>query len=406
MRQSLPTIPNHLPLRHRPPFRSLLQRHERTRTLPPPPMRHCHHRRLRHSRMRVQHALHLHAAYILPSRDYHILRSILYLQIPYPFMIPLPLSTISPIVFPSRGTLSIVSRFFTSTSDICGSRGFREAVRVGHVEAEGFDLVEEGGRGRRSSGEDVDGGGEFGGAAAVVGGFEEDVENDGGAAHVGDAVEVDVVVDLSGGGVAEADVGSATGGDAPGEGPAVAVEHGEGPEVDRGGGHFPGEDEAEGAEVGAAVAVEDAFGGGGGAGGVVEGDWGPLVLGLEWEEVGVPVEDEVVVVEIVETNAGGGGDVVDDDDKRKGGVGIGVVVIGRRRHENTKSFTCLGDVFIINEEDFGFGVFKDGGDVVRVKARVYGVEYSSSHGDCEMHLVQCWDVGSQNRYLLNHSQIN
>ncbi|KAI6691374.1 hypothetical protein NL676_028202 [Syzygium grande] len=81
---------------------------------------------------------------------------------------------------------------------------------------------------------------------ALVGlGLKEDVEDDGGAAHVGDTVCRNVPVHVGCGGVPEAHVGAAVGGDAPCEGPPIAVEHRQRPEVHRLTPHFPPEDQAE-----------------------------------------------------------------------------------------------------------------------------------------------------------------
>lgn len=97
--------------------------------------------------------------------------------------------------------------------------------------------------------------------AAFVGlGIKEDVEDDWSAAHVGDPVSNDVPVDVERSNVAEAHVGSAAGGNAPCEGPSVAVVHRQRPQIHRFASHFPPEDQAEGAEVGSSVAVHPPFG--------------------------------------------------------------------------------------------------------------------------------------------------
>src|SRR3989441_7263107 len=76
----------------------------------------------------------------------------------------------------------------------------------------------------------------------------------------------------------EADVGARDRGHPPGEAPAVAVEHGQRPEVLRVPAHPALEDLADGVEVGAAVGVHDALGLARGARGVVDGERVVLVL--------------------------------------------------------------------------------------------------------------------------------
>uniref|UniRef100_A0A804RDL1 Uncharacterized protein n=1 Tax=Zea mays TaxID=4577 RepID=A0A804RDL1_MAIZE len=98
---------------------------------------------------------------------------------------------------------------------------------------------------------------------------------------------------------------------APGEGPAVAVEHGERPEVDGVGGHPPLQQQAGGAQVRPAVAVDDALGRGRGAGRVVERDGVPLVGERREVGVGVAVRDQGLVLELPEPGPRGRVDVVD-----------------------------------------------------------------------------------------------
>ncbi|KAF4358186.1 hypothetical protein F8388_009469 [Cannabis sativa] len=111
----------------------------------------------------------------------------------YPFIKLLPLITISPNDFPSRGMLSIVLKFFTSTWSAAGEN----LHRIRH-----FPVVFGDGR------------------------LEKNVEDNWCATHVGDFVERDVLVDFVGSCVAETDVCSSTRRHSPCESPTVAVEHG------------------------------------------------------------------------------------------------------------------------------------------------------------------------------------
>ena len=74
--------------------------------------------------------------------------------------------------------------------------------------------------------------------------------------------------------------------------PAVAVEHRQRPQVDRVVAHVPADDVGQRVQVGAAVVVDHALGVAGGAGGVVERDGVPLVVGQRPVEVRVAAGEE------------------------------------------------------------------------------------------------------------------
>ncbi|PON60749.1 hypothetical protein PanWU01x14_150460 [Parasponia andersonii] len=80
VRHILPAIAHDVGFRHM--AAATLQRHESARTLAPPRVRHRHHRGLQNLGVFVQHALHLHAANVLSTRYNHVLRPILYFQVP------------------------------------------------------------------------------------------------------------------------------------------------------------------------------------------------------------------------------------------------------------------------------------------------------------------------------------
>ncbi len=102
-------------------------------------------------------------------------------------------------------------------------------------------------------------------------------DHHGRAAEVGDAFGFDEAHSLARIGLAQADVTAARGGHCPGEAPAVAMEQGEGPEVDAALGQLVLCDFADRVGPGAAVGEHDAFGEARGAGSVVDGDAGVLV---------------------------------------------------------------------------------------------------------------------------------
>src|SRR5690606_37905292 len=160
----------------------------------------------------------------------------------------------------------------------CGSTRRRHtctpAMDVGHLDAHCLDRADDLGR-RRCAGDHgvhrmVDGG------LGFRGHVDQRVEHDGRAAHVGDLLVVDQVEDLLRVDPAQAHVHTGHGRGPPGVAPAVAVEHRQGPQVDRVLPHVPGHLVAHGVEEGTAVVIDHTLGVAGGAGGVVEADGVPL----------------------------------------------------------------------------------------------------------------------------------
>ncbi|GER47036.1 amp-dependent synthetase and ligase [Striga asiatica] len=274
----------------------------------------------------------------------------------YPFITPLPLSTTSPIVFPSRFTLPEELSETTSTSATVSTLipclalslersappnrshlACHSQTRAGPVASvRPYAWVTRkpspSARSRRAAG----------GGDPPTRTSTKDVEDDGRTTHVGDFVEGDGVVDFVGTDGADADVGAAACRHAPREGPTVAVEHGEGPQVDRLRSHPPTEDQAQSAEVGAAVAINSALGlGRRGPRRVVEGDRVPLVrhhiLGGTRR---VAAEDEVLVLEGAEAGACRGGNIVDDCHEWRDRAG----------REEAESVSSHRDVLVVDEE--------------------------------------------------------
>ncbi|GER27233.1 oligopeptide transport ATP-binding protein OppD [Striga asiatica] len=262
---------------------------------------------------------------------------------------------------------------------------------MGHVEAKPLDPLNEGGRGRGPTRKDLDKGGRSTGHV-----FQQDVEDDRGATHVGDLVERDVLVNFVGGGAADTDVGASAGCHTPGEGPTIAVEHGKGPQVDWLRPHPPSDDQAECAEVGATVTIHRTLGlGRRGPRCVVEGDWVPLIRHLLRAIGRVASTNEVLVLEGAVAGARRGEHVVDDDHQWHGGVTV------RQKAEGVAGH---GDVLLVDEEKLGFRVTEDGGYAAGVKPRVYGVEDGCRHWHREMHLIQGRDTKDNiaNNYATHH----
>ena len=131
--------------------------------------------------------------------------------------------------------------------------------------------------------------------AHVVGRVRDHVHDDRRAAQMGHLVLGDRREDRRGLGPAQADVRAGLKRHRPGERPAVAVEHRQGPEIGRVQRHVVGQDLAERREVGAAVVDHHALGLAGGARGVVEADRLPFVGRVQGSETLVALGQEFLV---------------------------------------------------------------------------------------------------------------
>ncbi|BAS82122.1 Os03g0130200, partial [Oryza sativa Japonica Group] len=269
--------------------------------------------------------------------------------------------------------------------------GLGEPVRVRHAEADPLDALEEGGRRWRPAGEHVDRGREL--LRRRLAALEQDVEHHRRAAQVGDAVARDGAVDVRGARVADADVDAAARCHAPGEGPPVAVEHGQRPQVHRLVADDPRHEQAHGAQVRAAVAVHHALGRRRGARRVVERDGVPLVGEAGQLGGGVATGDQPLVLELAEADAGGHVNVVDDGDERDVPPLVG---------DDLERVAGEAHVLVVDEEHLGLGVPQDARHRPRVEPRVDGVEHRPGHRHREVHLVHCRHVRRQNRHL--HTQ--
>jgi hypothetical protein len=260
----------------------------------------------------------------------------------------------------------------------------REAVDLVHHEAELLHREQDARRRRRPARHDAHGPRQ---RLAVRGRRVGDhVEHRRSAAHVRDPVARDAVEDDLGREVAEADVGAALHRDAPREVPAVAVEHGHGPQVGGHGGDVVREDGGDGVEVRAAVVVDHALGPRRRAGRVVERDRVQLVRRPPDVEPRGGVPDEILVVV-------GLGVVRDGEENREGG-GAGVGEALQRGSPDVEEVR-------LDEEHLGAGVLEQGGHHGRVVPRVERAEDRAGHGHGEVQLVHrrhVWAEDSDLRY--------
>ena len=126
------------------------------------------------------------------------------------------------------------------------------------------------------------------------------VEHNGRAAEMGHPVLGDCPVDRPRLDPPETDMGAGQRGDRPRKAPAVAVEHRQGPEIDRMRRNRLRHLVAERVQIGAAMMVDDALGVAGRARGVVEGDRVPLVVRGFRGEFRVAGRDEVLVLNVAD----------------------------------------------------------------------------------------------------------
>ncbi len=255
---------------------------------------------------------------------------------------------------------------------------------MGHLDARLRHGGQDRGRRRRRGGHHPHPLGER--AALVLAGVQDHLHDDGRAAQVAYPVLGQGRVDRPRLDLAQAHVGPGQCRNGPGEAPAVAVEHGQGPEVDRMRLHAPGQDVAERVQVGAAVVVDHALGVARGARGVVERDRLPLVGRWRPGVVRVALGQEGLVVDLAEALAaalGGGQRVVDIDDQDL------APQVGERRLD-------AGGEGGVGNERLGLAVCQDEADGRGVQADVERVEHGARHGHPVVRLehgrrVRCHD---------------
>ena len=181
-------------------------------------------------------------------------------------------------------------------------------------------------------------------------------------------------------------MGAADRGHRPGVAPAVAVEHRQGPEVDRARRQRPHHDVADRFEEGPPVMVDDALRVTGGPRGVVERDRRALIGRRRPREVVGARGQERFVLDLAEPVAWALVErVVDLDDQR---LSAKLLEGGSDR----------GGELPVGQQDLGFTVLEDVGDRARVEPRVDRVEHGPDHGDAEVRVERRRHIRQDGRH--------
>jgi len=244
---------------------------------------------------------------------------------------------------------------------------FRQPVYVGYVESVAQHAFQRRLRRRRGGGHDVDRMVEF--PAFRVGGVDDEVQHDGGAAEMRHPMIGNGVVDIGHIHAPQADVDAGDGGDRPGEAPAVAMEHRQRPQINRMVGHVPADDVADGVQIGAAVMIDHALGVAGGARREVERDGLPFVVGKMPVEVRVAFLQQRLIVLFAQPLAADvfvGLRVVDVDDNDI------APQVGQRLFDG---FRELG----VGNQHLGFAVVQDKGDGLGIEPVIERVQHGARH---------------------------
>ena len=212
-------------------------------------------------------------------------------------------------------------------------------------------------------------------------GVDEHRMHDGRAAVMAHAMARHGVDDGFRGDLAQTDVGAGLGRDGPRKTPAVAVEHRQRPQIHRMGRHIPGHGVGHGVQIGAAVVIDHALGVAGGAGGEVQRDRVPLVLGQ------LPVEGRIAL-----------GDqrlVFDLADPRLVAIVFGIVDVHHhgRRIEPGDRLGHHGRELAVDHHHLRAAEIQHEGERLRIQPHVQRVEHRAGHRGGEMHLVGGGDVG-------------
>src|SRR5205807_5078013 len=158
--------------------------------------------------------------------------------------------------------------------------------------------------------------------------------------------------------LAQAHVGAGKHRDRPREAPAVAVEHRQGPQIDRVLAHGAGDDVADREQISTAVAVDDALGVAGGAGRVVERNRVPFVRGYLPAKIGIAAGQELLIFDRAEPLARAGElRIVVVDDER--------LYLGERQRLFDRARELA-----VRDQHLGFAVVEREGDDRGIEARV------------------------------------
>ena len=170
----------------------------------------------------------------------------------------------------------------------------------------------------------------------------------------------------------------------PGVGPAVAVEHGQGPEIAGPAAQPEHQRIAHGVQEGAAMVVDHALGVAGGARGVAERDGVPLVGRRLPGEGWIAPGQQGLIVQIAQPLAG----CSRIDDVDHGGTALH---LRQRLLDDRRPFG-------VGQQHLGLAMLEDEGDRGRVEPRVERVEHGPGHRDAVMRLQHRRDVRAQDRH--------
>ena len=158
----------------------------------------------------------------------------------------------------------------------------------------------------------------------------------------------------------------------PRKAPAVAVEHGQGPEIGRVQAHVPDQDVADRVQIRAAVVRDHALGPPGGAGGVAERDRLPFVGRIEGIERGIALGQQLVVGQLAQALARHVEHRVRHVDHQRLAFAL--------RERGLDHAGILG----VGQQHLGFAVVQDVGDGIGLEAHVQRVDHGARHRDAEV----------------------
>ncbi len=217
------------------------------------------------------------------------------------------------------------------------------------------------------------------------------VEHDGRAAEVGHAMRADGREHRRRLHPAQADMGGARRRHGPGEGPAVAMEHGQRPQVDAVGAEEHRQRVAQRIEVGAAMVVDDALGVAGGARGVEQRHRIPFVERTRPVERGIAFGEQRVVGQRADARVAGPEGVVEVDDQQVARI---AVLRGPQRSQRVPRQPCE---FAVDQQHPRLAVGETEREAARVQAVVERVEHRAQRGYRVMRLEHRRHVGRQHR---------
>ena len=197
---------------------------------------------------------------------------------------------------------------------------------------------------------------------------------------------------------AQADVRAAQHRHRPGETPAVAVEHRQGPQVFRKVRHRPGGRVAHRVQVGAAVVGDDSLGVAGGAAGVADGDGVPLVgRALQWGQRFVRGQQCLVLV-FADALTGAFVFAVADVDHHRRAPVFAAQQLQRLRHHRRE--------LAVGDQHLGLAVVHLPGQQRRVQPRVQRIEHGVQcrHGVVRLHHLGRVGQHHADRAAAHHAQ--